>query len=354
MSSQAPSRPIAYVMEQTLGSVTHYLNLRRQEAMGAGALPRWLPIEWRDTRLPWTIAGSLLAREAVAQVAPQVDGVFCHTTTISLLAFDFFGRKPTVLSTDGTPLNKRSMRGAYGLGAERSLAERAKRAIYGAAFRRAVACVAWSNWVKQSFIEDYGCREQDVMVIPPGVDLDDFAPGDRSHAAPRLLFVGGDFQRKGGDLLLEVFQKRLQGRAALHVVTGADVPAIPGVTVHKNLAANSPELRKLYATCDVFVLPTRADCYSLVCIEALASGLPVVATRVGGIPEIVREGETGHLIDPDDPAALGDALEDLIADRSRLQAMGARCRAEASARFDARRNARRLFEFVRERCQAAS
>jgi glycosyltransferase involved in cell wall biosynthesis len=344
------ARPIAFVMEQTLGSITHYLNLRREETAADGGRPTWLPIEYQPTRLPWALAGSLQARRAITRVLDNVDGIFIHTTTIALLCPDLFARKPAVLSSDGTPLNKRSMRTAYGLKTDGNLAQMAKREIYRRVFRRAAGFVAWSNWAKASLIEDYQCREEDVAVIPPGIELGEFAPGDRAHEKPRILFVGGDFQRKGGDLLLDIFRKRLRGRAELVLVTRSQVNPEPGVKVHRDVSANSEELCKLYADCDIFALPTRADVYSVVCMEALAAGMPIVTTRVGGIPEIIRQGQTGCVIEPDDGDALGDALEFLVTDASKRTAMGRACREDATQRFEARANARQLFDFVRSRC----
>jgi len=344
------SRPIAFVMEQTLGSVTHYLNLRRQEAVADGIVPRWLPIDFRAGRLPWAVTGSLQARRVIAKVLDEIHGIFVHTTTIALLASRYFREKPAVLSSDGTPMNKREMRAAYGLAPEGRIASRAKQALYRRVFRRAAGFVAWSSWTKASLVEDYGCRDEDVAVIPPGIDLRDFSPGKRENARPRILFVGGDFERKGGDLLLDVFHRRLRDRADLVLVTRSPVPAGPRVEVHLDLAANSEKLRSLYANCDIFVLPTRADCYSVVCMEALAAGMPLVATRVGGIPDMIREGVTGHLVESEDVDALGDRLESLVSDESKRRAMGKAGREEALLRFDARANARRLFEFVRSRC----
>lgn len=343
-------RPVAYVMEQTLGSVTHYLNLRRQVDVKEGGPRHWIPIEYRPSRLPWTVTGSLRARQALGAVIDDVDGVFIHTTTLAPASLDYFGKKPTVISSDGTPANKRDMRHAYGLKPETNVARLAKQTLFRQIFSRAAGFVAWSSWTKESFVEDYGCRPEDVAVIPPGIDLNLFAPGDRSHEIPRLLFVGGDFVRKGGDLLLDVFRSRLRGRAELVLVTGADVADEPGVTVHRNVTANSKTLLELYATSDVFVLPTRADCYAVVCMEALASGLPIVATRAGGIPDLIREGETGHMVDVDDADALGDALEALVQNDARRRRMAELCREEALRRFGAADNARKLFEFVRSRC----
>ena len=344
------ARPIAYVMEQTLGNVTHYLNLRRAESMCQAPGIRWLPIEYQLGVLPFTVNGGWLARSALDALLPEVDGVFIHTITLALLSFDRFRDKPTVLSADGTPLNKRHMREAYGLQPQGNLREHAQRALYSKVYGRAAGLVAWSNWAKRSFVTDYTCREQDVAVIPPGVDLSEFKAGNRDHELPRILFVGGDFERKGGELLLEVFRARFRGRAELILVTRGNVRAEPGVEVHRELQPNSAKLRELYASSDIFVMPTFADCFSIVAIEALAAGLPVVVTRVGGIPDIVVDGETGHLLEPGDSATLGNRLESLIVDPARRRAMSEKARADAVRRFDALENARRLFEFVRSRC----
>jgi glycosyltransferase involved in cell wall biosynthesis len=337
-------------MEQTLGSITHYLNLRREEDAAGAPLPRWLPVEYTPSRMPWTVAGSLRARRELSRVLDEIDGIFVHTTTLAPLAADYFGKRPTVLSSDGTPASKGAMRAAYGLKPQSTLAEVLKRALYRRIFARCRGFVAWSHWTKASFVDDYGCRAEDVAVIPPGIRLDEFAPAAREHELPRILFVGADFQRKGGELLLQVFRQRLRGKATLALVTKAEVLEEPGVQVFRNLTSNSPMLRDLFSSSDIFALPTRADCFPLVCMEACAAGLPLVGTRVGGMADVIREGETGHLIAPDDAGALGDALEALATDRRRREAMGKAARREAEERFDARDNARRLFEFTRSRC----
>jgi len=346
-------RSIACVMEQTLGSITHYLNLRRNETAYPECRPYWLPVEYREAVIagtPWTVTGSLAARRALRPVIDEVEGVFIHTATLAPLAVDYFGRKPVIVSADGTPMNKRWMRPEYGLKPEWRGTERIKQVIYREVFARAHGFVAWSNWAKQSFVEDYGCREEDVAVIPPGIDVEQFSVSERNHELPRLLFVGGDFVRKGGDLLLKVFRQRLRGKAELLLVTRDQTSDEPGVRTYRNVTPNSPTLLGLYRDADIFVLPTRADCHSLVCMEALACGLPCVSTHVGGIPDILDEGKTGHLLRVDDGAGLGDVLEALVADPARRREMGRRGREVAVSRFDSRENARRLFEFVCARC----
>ncbi len=101
---------------------------------------------------------------------------------------------------------------------------------------------------------------------------------------------------------------------------------------------------------DVFALPSRADNFPVSILEAMASGLPVVATRVGGVPELVADGETGLLVEPDDAPALARALDRLGGDpelRARLGAGGARRVAE---RFSADGVARQMLSLYGRLC----
>src|SRR5207247_2582455 len=91
-----------------------------------------------------------------------------------------------------------------------------------------------------------------------------------------------------------------------------------------------------------FVLPTRADCFSMATLEAMAMGLPVVVSGTGGIPEIVKPGRTGYLVRPDHGHDLGEALEALLSHPMRNTAMGLEARADVENRFDARKTADRL------------
>jgi glycosyltransferase involved in cell wall biosynthesis len=88
---------------------------------------------------------------------------------------------------------------------------------------------------------------------------------------------------------------------------------------------------------DLFVSPSWAESFPYVILEAMALGVPVVATRVGGVAEAVRDGDTGLLVPPRDAASLARAIGSLISDRDRADAMGARARSEARARFTRKR-----------------
>jgi glycosyltransferase involved in cell wall biosynthesis len=103
-----------------------------------------------------------------------------------------------------------------------------------------------------------------------------------------------------------------------------------------------------YASADLFVLPSRMENFPLVLLEAMASGLPVVATAVGGVPEMVVHGETGLLVPANDPQALADAINSLLDDRERMKEMGARGRERVRQQYTWDKVAERLVGYFRE------
>lgn len=347
-----------FVLEQTLGHVTHGQNLRRllQDVPGLDAT--WLDVPFRPSgaryRLPpaslnWSLRGSMFARDALmAKGRHDLDAAFVHTMTISLLGRPFYERVPTVISVDATPVNIDSLAAAYSHRRQPGAVERAKRVLVKRALERACGYVSWSEWAKRSLVEDYGVQAEKVLVIPPGTDLQLFAKDSaRRPGLPRILFVGGDFIRKGGDLLLQAFRERLSGKAELHLVTNHPLAPEEGVFTYAGLGPNSESLIRLYKDADIFALPTRADCLAVVLGEAMAASLPIVTTSVGAHPEAVQHGRTGYIIEPDDQAALADALEQLIDNPELRGSMGAAGRALGEQRFDAGKNALKVVEYMK-------
>jgi glycosyltransferase involved in cell wall biosynthesis len=104
-------------------------------------------------------------------------------------------------------------------------------------------------------------------------------------------------------------------------------------------------LRDLYRNADLFVLPTRAECFGIAAVEAMASGLPVIFGDVGAARDIVDDGETGWLIEPT-AEALARALEYALDRREQLPHMGRRAREVAEERFDGARNDARLVDLL--------
>ena len=104
----------------------------------------------------------------------------------------------------------------------------------------------------------------------------------------------------------------------------------------------------LLSALDIFVLPSHSEGVSLALLEAMAAGLPVIATRVGGLPEVVTDGENGLLIPPQDPEALATALERLLADPDLAQKLGENARKHVEANFSLERLGREINEIYGE------
>jgi glycosyltransferase involved in cell wall biosynthesis len=277
-----------------------------------------------------------------------------HTQVPATLMPDVVGRTPSVVSLDATPLQYDELGRHYGHATGREPVERAKRRLHRASFDAADRLVAWSEWTKQGLVDDYGVAADKIEVIAPGVDYARWAAegrADQRATGPvRILFVGGDFPRKGGDTLVAAVRRlRAEGRAVeLDLVTKAEVAPEPGIRVHDGLGPNDPALIELYRCSHVFCLPTLGDCLPMVLSEAGALGLPLVSTDVGAIREIVRPDETGLLVPPSDEVALGVALDRLVADPELRRSLGSAARALVRDRYDAATNASRLVDVLLE------
>ncbi len=350
------------MLEQALGHVAYGMSLRKALAERTDMETVWIEIpfgEGRIGRIPtfgknWTVRGSLRARRAIgdAHRARPFDALFVHTQTIGLFSGDYMAKVPTLMSLDATPLNYDELASWYGDRVHVAPIERLKLMAHRAVMRRAKKFTVWSDWAKRSLVRDYGVDGRGVTVLHPGTTLSNFpdpeARGDRRPGPIRILFVGGDFVRKGGDLLLDVYFRHLRRSCELHLVTGADVTTGDGVHVYKGVKPHSEVLLKLYADADVFVLPTRGDCLAVVLGEAMASSLPIITTRVGAHAEAVDEGQSGFVIDPDDGEALRDRLERLVQDPSLAGRMGRRSREIGEARFDMQKNANHIADMLLE------
>jgi teichuronic acid biosynthesis glycosyltransferase TuaC len=223
---------------------------------------------------------------------------------------------------------------------------------------RAVAVVAVSAELAQAAREELGVAGDRVHVLPMGVG-GEFAPGDREKERAalglgpdwELLAVGDLLVEKGILELLEAFEglRRAGVRARLHVVGEGPLrggaPGRNGAGVEWRGRMGPGELARWYRAADLLVHASHGEGAPLVVMEALASGLPVVATRVGGIPELVEEGKTGKLVAPRDAGALETALRELLAAPAELEAMRAALR-HGRPELSARQRARKLYPLL--------
>ncbi len=205
-------------------------------------------------------------------------------------------------------------------------------------YHNAAMVFTWSSNVTRALIEDYGMPPERVACIHTGSNSaipDKHPPDPARYARKEILFVGLDWKRKGGPLLLEAF-RRLSARhedATLTVISrvpkGEDLSGVNHVGL-----VPLDALPDYYARASIFCMPTRLEPFGNVFIEAMWQQLPIVATRVGALPDIVEDGVNGFLVPPDDARSLSDRLSRLLDDPALCAAMGEASRDRAASRYD--------------------
>ncbi|WP_242395426.1 glycosyltransferase family 4 protein [Anaeromyxobacter oryzisoli] len=216
------------------------------------------------------------------------------------------------------------------------------RARETALYRGARLVAAFSEYVRGSLVDDYGVDPSRIAVVGAGANVFPEEPARRDDGRT-VLFIGRDFARKGGPVLLEAFVRlrRSFPRARL-LVAGPPAPLpLPEGAFHLGPVAPE-EVVGLMAQATVFALPTLREPFGIAFLDAMACAVPCVGTRIEAIPEIVLDGETGLLTPPADAVALACALERILDDPLRARAMGVRGRARVAGRFRWARVAARL------------
>lgn len=332
---------VAFLVETGLGHRTYVDNLRKAVDAAPDLHATWIHADtFLDELGKYGVDYcETLARRAAYELEARTlggrpfDALFFHTPPTAVRSLKFIRRTPTVVSLDCTPRQYRAMAIEYGGAAERSAkawrTDEACRAVMHACH----SFIAFSGWAARSVVEDYGGAPEKARVWYPAPPLTTWAASERQYGSGglRMLFVGGHFWRKGGDLLRRWMREEAPPGCHLDVVSGDNLPSFgSNVTVHRSLRPNDPKLVQLFQRAHVLVLPTRADCSAWVCTEAFAAGLPVLSTRVGGIPEIVGDVDdpdaAGLLIEPSSYPALSSMLGRLARDPSLLAPYAARAR----------------------------
>jgi hypothetical protein len=349
---------ITFITEQHVGLKTYSDNLRRFAGLDPRIDATWTPVTYVDPHglwermkfLPEGIRGSLRGRAQVRRGIKETQPDVCLflTQVPAALGGRTARRQPYVVIADDTPALFDGMAEHYGARTtEPAVVQRIKHRINVRALRTATVVLPMSEWARSSLVRDYGVLPDRAIVLPTGIDLERWHPiAKTQHETLRILFVGGHFDRKGGNVLLRAFEGLTPGSAELHVVTRSEVEAQPGVFVYRDMQPNTPELIDLFQRADVFVLPSRAEAFPNVVIEASAVGLPCIVTDVGAMSEMVVDNETGFVFQPDDAERLRSLLRRLIDEPERRTLMGTAARRRAEQLYDGRTNARRVVDLL--------
>jgi glycosyltransferase involved in cell wall biosynthesis len=211
-----------------------------------------------------------------------------------------------------------------------------------------------------------------VVVVHNGVDLQEYSaqavPAGRTRESLGLApddllvgFTGNLIPRKGVDVLLRGFARCAARHPRMHLVIAGAVPVGSpvdyraryealchelGVRQRVHFLGFVPDVRSLVVDVDMLVLPSLQEPFGRSIIEAMALGTPVIATRVGGIPEIIEDGRDGLLVPPSDEAALGLALERLAFDEPLRLQLARQAERKVCERFDVALRTREMEEIL--------
>jgi glycosyltransferase involved in cell wall biosynthesis len=319
---------------------------------------QWLPSLRRAGLTPRFLGIHRLAQpDAVYRVAKAVresgaDLVHAHlgtASTLAPLAARLVGR-PSVCTLHHVP------KPLHGREATR---ERLSVAVAS----RSQGLIFVSHASRQGFAARYRFNPRTWTVIRNGVELARFRPRASSEhpgfppdlavpvGVPIVTLVGHMRPGKGQRVAIEAWPTVLQGSPAARLLLVGNGPEQSGLRALTDrlgignrvvFAGPRDDVEVLLRCSTLAVLPTEQEALPTALIEAAACGVPAVATRVGGVPEVVADGQTGWLVDAPEPALFATALRSALGDRARLRTMGQAARQHAERHFDARRWADRL------------
>jgi glycosyltransferase involved in cell wall biosynthesis len=199
---------------------------------------------------------------------------------------------------------------------------------------RSSRIVVASSYTRRILIET-GIPAEKIIVTPLGVDLEVFSPIQRHEESRplRFIFVGAVGARKGVPVLLDAW-RQLSPRGAEMWLAGSVenrhrrvIPALPGLRMLGKVPHR--ELAGVLGKCDVLVLPSFFEGFGLVLLEALAMGMPIIATDATAAPDLITDGVEGCIVPVGDSVALAGAMQRLIESRAELPRMSAAARGTA-------------------------
>ena len=289
------------VLKQLARRIEHRLSEAKPDVFFA---PSSVPMSFVETRRPWVYATDQLFSQFIATYIPNPAARF------------------------------------------RRLGEAQERCALAAAARASFP----SRWAADAAITAYGADPAKVAMIPWGANLPN-AIGDeeieeaidsRSRTCCELVFIGGDWERKGGDIVVATVSALAATGIDVHTtIIGCDPPGLAPdrFTVHPFLDKSRPDDFARFAAvmrrAHFHFMPSRAEAYGQAFCEAAAFGVPSISCAVGGIPTIIREGETGRLLPPGATASeFATLIRDTLADAEHYRRLADAARRDYCARLN--------------------
>jgi glycosyltransferase involved in cell wall biosynthesis len=220
-------------------------------------------------------------------------------------------------------------------------------------YREATMVFTRASNIAKSLQSSYGCEAKNVLCVAAGsnaaVPPDDAVPGERVPG--NILFVGVDWERKGGPDLLRAFERISRDHPDATLTIVGCRPPVQHPRVHVVGPCPLEEIDAHYRRAEIFCLPTRREPFGVALVEAAHHGLPVVSTRIGSVPDIVLDGETGLLVEVGNQQQLESCLRELLADDGVRARMGEAGRAHVRRYFTWPRTAERIAGAIADRLE---
>jgi glycosyltransferase involved in cell wall biosynthesis len=194
-----------------------------------------------------------------------------------------------------------------------------------ATYHNATCVFTRSHNINRDLMERYGVPATQILCVYAGANADVHRAStsrDRADGNRRVLFVGQDWERKGGPVLAQAFAEVLQSVPDAHLTIVGAQPELSLANCEVLGLVPLERVSQCYSESSIFCLPTLLEPFGIAVLEAMAHRLPVVTTRVGAMPEMVLDGATGLLVDPGNAGQLAQALLELLNAPNRCRVFG--------------------------------
>ncbi len=199
------------------------------------------------------------------------------------------------------------------------------RALERKIYANATRVFTRSHNVRNDLLKHYGIAPAKVQCVYAGANVNivhDAAPANEDYANQRILFVGGDWERKGGPDLVAAFREALRVAPRAHLVIAGARPGLDLANCTELGHVPLAELSAQFAQASIFCLPTRLEPFGISVLEAMLHRLPVIGSSEGALPDMIEDGVTGRLFPPGDIAQLTRALIELLQNPARCREFG--------------------------------
>ncbi len=217
-------------------------------------------------------------------------------------------------------------------------------------YQNATISFVRSTNIRQSIIEQYKQPPEKVACVyaASNVQFDASITEGKSYASQNILFVGADWERKGGSDLVEAFKLVLEKfpKATLTIIGASPNIQLRNCQVIGKIAPQ--KLIQYYKSAAVFCMPTRKDPFGIVYLEAMQAGLPIIATNTGAIPDFIQDGHNGFLVEPGDVQGIACGIMKLLADENLCQLFGRRSMKLVEERYTRRAVGEKIHKYILE------